>query len=86
MVPLVATDPKDPLARPERREDLERKVRWVPLAETASRVLWVYLGQEVPKGPPERTVTRVKLVAQDRREAKATKEKVVLQVPVVSKA
>lgn len=79
-------DPKDPLARLERREDLERKVQWDPLAETVSRVQWVCPGQEVPKAPPERTVTRVKLVAPDRREAKETKEKAVLQVLVVSRA
>lgn len=79
-------DPRDPQARPERREDLERKVRWVPLAETVSRVQWVCPGQEVPKAPPERTVTRVKSVARDRREAKETKEKAVLRVPAVSRA
>lgn len=79
-------DPKDPQARLERREDLEREVRWVPPAEMVSRVQWVYPGQEVPKVPQERMVTRVKSVAQDRREAKETKEKVVLQVPVASRA
>lgn len=78
-------DPKAPPARLERREDLERKVRWVRLAETVSRVQWVCPGQEVPKAPPERTETRAKSAAQDRRGAKATKEKAVLQVPVVFK-
>lgn len=86
MVPQVVTDPKDPQARLERREDLERKARWVRLAEMVSRVPWVCPGQEVPKAPPERTETRVKSVAQDRRGAKATKEKAVLQVPVVFRA
>lgn len=79
-------DPKDPPARLERKEDLARKVQWVPPAETVSRVQWVCPGQEVPKVPLERTVTRVKSAAQDRREAKETKEKAVLQVPVASRA
>lgn len=51
-----------------------------------SKVQWVCPGQEVPKVPQGRMVTRVKSVAQDRREAKETKEKVVLQVPAASRA
>lgn len=84
--PRAVTDPKAPQARPERRAARERKVPWVQPAETGSRVQWVCPVLEVPKAPPERTETREKSEAQDRRGAKATKEKVVLQVQQVCRA
>lgn len=83
MVPQVVTDPKDPLARLERRVALERKVQWVPLEEMVFKVLWACLVQLVLKVPPEKTATRVKSAGLDRREAKETRVNQVPQVPVV---
>lgn len=77
--------PKDLQALPEKKEDLERKVPWVPLAVMAFKVLLVFLVRPVLRVPLERMVTREKLVDLARREAKETRVNLVHQVQAVSR-
>lgn len=75
--------PKDHLVLLEKRELLERKVPWVPLAVMAFKVLLVFLVQLVLRVPQEKTVTREKLADLDRREAKETRVNLDHQAQVV---
>jgi len=81
-----AMDPRGALAPLVKKEDLERKVPWVLLVEMASKALLVYLVPRALKAHPERTVTRVRLVNLDRREAKQTRVNKDRQVQLVFRA
>lgn len=81
-----ATDPREDLAPPGRKEDLERKAPWALLVETASKALLVYLVPLALKAHPERTATRVRLENLDKREARQTRVNRDLQVQPVYRA
>lgn len=88
LVPLVCQgvqDPRDLLVQLEKKVPLERKDPKALQGEMEFKVLWVSPGPLVLRALLERMETRVKLVNQDRKAARVTKEKMVLLVPLVCK-
>lgn len=85
---LVCRGVQDPRVLPvqlERKVLLEKKVPKAPRGEMEYKALWVSQGLQGLPAPLEKMETRVKLVNQDKRAAKVTKEKMVLLVPQVFK-
>lgn len=78
-------DPRVLLVQLERKVLQEKKVPKVRQGEMEYKALWVSQGLRGLLAPLEKTETRVKLVNQDKKAARVTKEKTVLLVPQVFK-